>query len=81
MEKGNLNAQHVTKTWKHTPQDRSRLQHIRMQGQVVAFDQPFTAPDGTQIPYPHAPGVPTKHTLGCKCLAEYKIDFVAQLVR
>jgi hypothetical protein len=81
MEKGNLNAQHVTKTWKHTPQDHSRLQHIKMQGQVVAFDQSFTAPDGTKIPYPHALGVPTKHTLGCKCICEYKIDFVAQLVR
>ncbi|MER8806030.1 head morphogenesis protein [Mesorhizobium australicum] len=81
MEKGTLHAQHVTKTWKHTPQERSRLQHIRMQGQVVGFDQPFMAPDGTQIPYPHAPGVPAKHTLGCKCLAEYKIHFVAQLVR
>jgi hypothetical protein len=52
-----------------------------MQGQKVGFDQSFTAPDGTQIPYPHAPGVPARHTLGCKCLVEYKVDFVAQLVR
>ncbi|TPM39374.1 head morphogenesis protein [Mesorhizobium sp. B2-2-3] len=81
MEKGNLQAQHVTKGWKHTPQEHGRMQHIAMQGQVVPFDQSFTAPDGTAIPYPHAPGVPTRHTLGCKCFAEYKIDFVAQLVR
>ncbi|TPN90148.1 head morphogenesis protein [Mesorhizobium sp. B1-1-5] len=81
IEKGTLQAQHVTKGWKHTPQEHGRMQHIAMQGQVVPFDQSFTAPDGTAIPYPHAPGVPTMHTLGCKCFAEYKIDFVAQLVR
>ncbi|TPN26624.1 head morphogenesis protein [Mesorhizobium sp. B2-3-3] len=81
IEKGSLRADAVTKGWKHTPQEHGRAQHVAMQGQVVPFDQPFTAPDGTVIPYPHAPGVPTRHTLGCKCLAEYKIDFVAQLVR
>ncbi|MER9188300.1 head morphogenesis protein [Mesorhizobium australicum] len=81
IEKGSLRADVVTKGWKHTPQEHGRMQHVAMQGQVVPFDQPFTAPDGTAIPYPHAPGVPTRHTLGCKCLAEYKIDFVAQLVR
>jgi hypothetical protein len=81
IEKGNVRANTVTKTWKHTPQEHPRIQHIAMQGQTVRFDQPFMAPDGTAIPYPHAPGVPARHTLGCKCFAEYKIDLVAQLVR
>ncbi|TRC78515.1 head morphogenesis protein [Mesorhizobium sp. WSM4310] len=81
IEKGSLGADAVTKGWKHTPQKHGREQHEAMQGQMVPFDQPFTAPDGTAIQYPHAPGVPTRHTLGCKCFAEYKIDFVAQLVR
>lgn len=81
IESGKLQAQHVTKTWRHTPQKHPREDHVEMQGQVVQFDQPFIAPDGTQIPYPHAPGVPVNHTLGCKCLAEYKIDFVARLVK
>lgn len=81
IEKGTLQAQHVTKGWKHTPQEHPRVQHVAMQGQKVRFDQPFVAPDGTLIPYPHAAGVPARHTLGCKCFCEYKIDFVAQLVR
>ncbi|TPL06682.1 head morphogenesis protein [Mesorhizobium sp. B2-4-11] len=81
IEKGKVRADTVTKTWRHTPQEHPRIQHIAMQGQKVQFDQPFIAPDGTAIPYPHAPGVPARHTLGCKCFAEYKIDFVAQLVR
>lgn len=81
IESGKLQAQHVTKTWKHTPQKHPRADHVEMQGQVVQFDQPFVAADGTRIQYPHAPGVPANHTLGCKCLAEYKIDFVARLVK
>lgn len=80
IERGDIRAQNVTKTWKHTPQERPRLQHVAMQGQKVQFDQPFMAPDGTAIPYPHAPGVPARHTLGCKCFAEYKVDFIAELV-
>lgn len=80
IARGDIQAQNVTKTWKHTPQEHGRLQHIGMQGQKVRFDQPFMAPDGTAIPYPHAPGVPMRHKLGCKCFCEYKIDFVAELV-
>jgi hypothetical protein len=81
IEKGNLQAQHVTKTWKHTPQKNPREDHVEMQGQKVQFDQPFMAPDGTAIPYPHAAGIPARHSISCKCYAEYRIDFVAQLVR
>ncbi|TIP70579.1 MAG: Hsp20/alpha crystallin family protein [Mesorhizobium sp.] len=81
IAKGAVRADAITKGWKHTPQEHPRVQHVSMQGQKVRFDQPFVAPDGTLIPYPHAAGVPARHTLGCKCFCEYKIDFVAQLVR
>ncbi|WP_182575343.1 head morphogenesis protein [Aminobacter ciceronei] len=79
IEAGRVQAQHITKTWRHTPQVHPRAQHVVMHGQVVPFDQPFIAPDGTTIRYPHAPGTPTRHTIGCKCFAEYKIDYVAKL--
>ncbi|WP_144223464.1 head morphogenesis protein [Mesorhizobium amorphae] len=79
IDKGRVQAQNITKTWRHTPQEHPRAQHVAMNGQKVRFDQPFIAPDGTAISYPHAPGLPTRHTLGCKCFAEYKIDFVAEL--
>lgn len=74
IEAGRVQPQHITK-------EHPRAQHVAMHGQVVPFDQSFKAPDGTLIRYPHAPGTPTRHTIGCKCFAEYKIDFVAQLVR
>jgi hypothetical protein len=80
IEKGLLNPDHVTKTWKHTPQEAGRLQHIAMHNQKVRYNEPFIAPDSTPIMYPHAPGVPAHHVIGCKCFCEYKIDFAAQLV-
>ncbi len=81
IDNGRVQAQAVTKTWRHTPGEHPRIQHVAMHGQKVQFDQPFIAPDGTPIPYPHAPDVPARHTLGCRCFAEFKIDFVAELVR
>lgn len=78
---GKVDARDVTKTWLHTPQEHPRMQHVAMQGQTVAFDQPFIAPDGTPIMHPHAEGVPARHTLGCKCRADYRIDYVARLIR
>lgn len=81
IESGKVDARDVTKGWKHTSQEHPRAQHVMMQGQTVGFDQPFVAPDGTLIPFPHAPGVPLRHTAGCKCVVTYKIDYTAALIR
>lgn len=80
IDKGRVRARNISKTWRRSASEHPRVQHTMMVGQKVRFDQPFMAPDGTAIPYPHAPGVPARHTLGCKCYVEYKIDFVAELV-
>lgn len=81
ISKGDVDVQDVVKTWRHTTAEHPRMQHVAMAGQTVAFDQPFVAPDGTMIPYPHAEGVPARHTLGCKCRAEYSIRYTDALVR
>lgn len=81
VESGKVDIQDVTCTWRHTSQENPRTQHVVMQGQKVPFGQPFVAPDGTLIPYPHAPGVPLRHTAGCKCVVAYEIDYTAALIR
>lgn len=78
---GKLDASDITKVWKHTPREHSRLQHIAMNGQSVQFDQPFIAPDGTQLRYPRDPNAPVSHTLNCFCRAEYLIDHSGVLAR
>lgn len=78
---GKVDARDVTKTWRHTPQEHPRMQHVAMNGQKVAFYESFVAPDGTLIPHPHAEGAPAEHTIGCKCRVDYSIDHTAALIR
>lgn len=80
IEAGKVRADVVTKVWKHLPQERGRAQHIAMNGQTVGFDAMFRAPDGTTFMYPHDPSAPARHLVGCKCIYEMKVDYVAQLV-
>lgn len=81
IEAGRLNAEDVSKTWRRTVSEHPRSQHIRMAGQTVPFDEPFIAPDGTRIMYPRDPAAGAKHVLGCKCRADYRIDFGRQIDR
>jgi hypothetical protein len=79
IEAGKVDASAVTKTWRHFPSDHPRMQHVQMAGKAVGFNEPFVMPDGTLMAYPHAPGAPARHTLGCKCQADYAVDFLAGL--
>ncbi|KKB80784.1 hypothetical protein VW35_00820 [Devosia soli] len=81
IESGKIDPRDVTKTWGRTISEHPRSQHKAMVGQTVPYDQPFVAPDGTLIPYPHAPGLPARHTVGCNCPVTYKIDYTAALIR
>lgn len=81
IESGKIDARDVTKTWGRTISEHPRSQHRAIAGQSVPYDQSFVAPDGTLIPYPHAPGLPARHTIGCNCPVTYKIDYTAALIR
>ncbi|NTJ00350.1 head morphogenesis protein [Agrobacterium rhizogenes] len=78
---GKIDAEDVTKTWKRSPAEHPRMQHTMISGTSVALDQPFTMPDGTEMMYPHEPGAPARHTLGCHCRLEYDIDYIAAGLR
>lgn len=77
IDAGKLSPDAVTKTWRHFPSEHEREQHVAMQGKAVGFNEPFILPDGTPMAYPHAPGAPARHVLGCKCQADYKVDHIA----
>ncbi|KKX29184.1 head morphogenesis protein SPP1 [Rhizobium sp. LC145] len=81
IEGGKIAAQEVTKKWRHSGSEHPRLQHIAMSGQSVGIDQPFVAPDGTHLMYPHDPKAPVRHRIGCKCRVEYDIDYIAAGLR
>lgn len=81
IDDGKVEAQDITKIWHHTARKNERVEHKQMQGQTVPFDQPFVAPDGTQLQYPRDPNAPASHTLNCFCRVEIKIDYAGALVR
>ncbi|OJF97580.1 head morphogenesis protein [Pararhizobium antarcticum] len=82
---GKITAQEVTKHWDHSGSEHPRMQHIEMaaryRAEGVGLDQPFIANDGTLLMYPHAPGVPARHKIGCRCRMRYEIDYLAAGLR
>jgi hypothetical protein len=78
---GKVASTDITKTWKLSISEHKRLQHVAFVGKAMPVDEAFIAADGTPIMYPHAPGLPAKHALGCKCRIEYQIDFIGAAAR
>lgn len=82
IDAGKITAREVTKKWLHSGSEHPRLQHQLMATQkAVPLDMPFVAPDGTLIMYPHAPGIPARHKIGCKCRVDYDVDYIAAGLR
>ena len=77
---GKVDARFVTKHWRRSPAEHPRMQHTLMSGQSVPFLEPFVMSDGTRMMYPHDPSAPGRHTIGCKCVVEYRVDYIGQLV-
>lgn len=78
---GKIAAQDVRKVWKHTPQERPRLNHVAMNGKSVAWGEPFTLPNGVTMDFPHDPNGPASENLFCKCMWLPKIDYFASVER
>lgn len=65
----------VTKRWQHNLSEFPREDHVAMSGKVVAYDATFNFPDA-QMQRPHDPAGGAKHSLGCRCIAVYRINMV-----
>lgn len=81
IAEGKVDADAVTKVWKHTPQENPRFHHRAMNGKSVGLDEQFELPNGARLSYPHAPDAPVGEKVFCKCLYAYKIDFFASVER
>lgn len=78
---GKIAQEDVQVIWRHTPQENPRLQHVAMHGKSVPLGEDFVLPDGTRMKRPHDPNAPADHLVFCKCRTEYKVDFLASVVR
>jgi hypothetical protein len=79
VQGGAVSQQAVRKIWRHMANENPRIQHVEMDGESVGLEEVFVMPDGTRMLYPHDPEAPAKHTLGCHCQADYRIDHLANL--
>jgi SPP1 gp7 family putative phage head morphogenesis protein len=53
--------------WLTVIDDRTRDDHIAMDGKVTEVGTPFVLPDGTRLMYPCALGGPPEHVVNCRC--------------
>lgn len=81
ISEGTIDAQNVTKTWETAHDSRVRLSHIEMQGQSVkGVDGVFISLTGSRLKYPGdtSMGAGPEDVINCRCIAKYKVDFLAQ---
>jgi hypothetical protein len=68
VDSGNVRPDQITRVWDATGDSRTREDHAQMDGQeVVGFDAPFIAPDGSQMMFPGdtSLGAPGEQTINC----------------
>lgn len=90
VEAGIVNSETTRKTWRSPGDDgRTREDHLLpadqggLDGQSVPLDEPFVAPDGSQLMYPRdaSLGAAASQVISCRCWAEYDVDFIEQAAR
>lgn len=63
-EKYGLN---IWKRWVATKDERTRDDHLEMDGVEVPFDEPFIMPDGSELMFPGASGGEPSQVINCRC--------------
>lgn len=73
----------VKKTWSSTGDDRTRDDHMDMDGETVPIDEPFELPDGSLVMFPGdvSMGADAAQIINCRCTAEYNVDFIGRALR
>lgn len=78
---GKVDAQDVTKIWRTAGDNRVRETHRALNGQSVAMEGVFHSPSGAALRFPGDPNAPASEIINCRCFMEYKVDFMAKVVR
>lgn len=78
IEQGAINGNATQKVWDSSGDARVRRDHATMDGQSVAMNEAFTAPDGSRLNYPgdSSLGASAKQTVQCRCFTNYRVDWL-----
>jgi hypothetical protein len=79
IDSGRVQDHQIERTWDATGDDRTRPDHMAMNGQTVAgMATPFIAPDGSQLMYPGdtSLGASDEQVIQCRCIEAVSIQDV-----
>lgn len=63
----------VSVRWQHNLSADPRHQHVAMNGAKIELGGQFEFPDGVTMKHPHDEDAPASHTIGCNCVAMYRL--------
>lgn len=64
----------VTVRWQHGLSQEPREEHQAMDGTVIELGETFDFSDASMM-HPHDPAGGAKHSIGCRCIAVYRVRF------
>jgi hypothetical protein len=79
VDSGQVRADQITRVWDATGDSRTREDHAQMDGQeVVGFDAPFIAPDGSRMMFPGdtSLGATAEQTIQCRCFERIRVRYI-----
>jgi uncharacterized protein with gpF-like domain len=80
LDRTGIPQSRVFRTWRSTPDARTRDTHVEMDGQVVeGMDTPFQSPSGAMMLYPgdSSYGAPAAELISCRCVVTIEIKSVS----
>lgn len=79
VDGGAIEANQVRRVWRSAADSRVRDTHRAMNGDSVGLNEPWISPSGALLRYPGDPDAPVSEIANCRCWAETRIDFLANL--
>jgi len=67
----------VSCRWQHNLSEFPRPDHLAMDGTVIKVGETFNFPDA-QMKHPHDPAGGAKHSIGCRCVAIYRVQIAKE---
>jgi hypothetical protein len=80
VDVGAVDPQQTVKIWRSGADARVRDTHAAMNGQRVPLQSPFRSPSGSLLMRPGdgSLGAGAAEIVACRCIAEYRVDFLQQ---
>lgn len=81
---GAVGIEDVTKTWRSAHDARVRFGHMVLEGQKIPYSETFSSPTtGARMKHPGdmSLGARGEDIIGCRCHAQYRVDYLSPRVR